>query len=147
MKALSIVLVLLTLLVPERDVPPTAEAELARFQGTWQVVALQDRGEKAAEAVARAIEVVIHKETITLRTGTEVSGAFQARLDPSYNPRRVDLTAIRGDDVGKVYPGIYTFEASQLTVVVNEPNRPRPTGFGAKDTTGLTVLVLRKKAP
>ncbi len=142
MRALA---VLLILLVPERDAPPTAEAELMRLQGSWQVIAMQDRGEKVAEVVARAIELVIQKDSAVLQTGGEIGGAFQLRLDPTGEPRKVDLTSTRDEDAGTRYAGIYRVEGDRLQIALNEPGRHRPRGFMDRELAGMTVLVLRKK--
>src|SRR5579883_982994 len=55
MKMLIVPALLFALLVPNREVTPTPEAELSLLQGTWQVVALQDKGQAVDEGVAKAM--------------------------------------------------------------------------------------------
>jgi len=143
MKTVLMPVLLLSLLVPERD--GGALNDLVQLQGAWQVVSLQDRGEKVAEAVTRNMEVFISKERVTLRSAGETSGEFVLQLDPTRKPRAVDLTSTRGDDKGKRYPGIYLLDKNLLKVVLTEAGQPRPTGFGPEETQRLTVFVLRKR--
>jgi uncharacterized protein (TIGR03067 family) len=144
MKPLAIPLLLL-MVVPERELPPTPETEQTLFQGVWQVMSLQDKGEMVQPEVARRIEVHVVKDQVTLRTGDEVGGSFRMKIDPSHKQRQVDFSASDGEDAGKTYAAIYLFENDLLRVVMNERGQHRPTGFDSKSIAGMTVFVLRKK--
>jgi uncharacterized protein (TIGR03067 family) len=77
-------------------------------------------------------------EIINPETGEARTTAF--RIDPSQNPRRIDV--ISRDD--RILRGIYRFEGDQLVICQqSKPEEPRPDTFEARAGSGRMLLRLK----
>jgi uncharacterized protein (TIGR03067 family) len=63
------------------------------------------------------------------------------KLDPSKNPKTIDITIGSGSEKGRTLLGIYALEGDTLTICVNE--RFRPTEL--KDGPGTDLIVLKRE--
>jgi uncharacterized protein (TIGR03067 family) len=96
------------------------DAEL--LQGTWHVAKVRLRGQ---ELPAANLEMIFAGERVTLRSPLLPPNAKTFRLDPSKDPKEIDV--ILPD--GRVWPGIYRLEADALQLCLNTEGRERPTRF------------------
>jgi uncharacterized protein (TIGR03067 family) len=119
--------------------------ELARFQGTWQLVSAESNGEKAPEERVRQIRVTITGSTHTVRFGDEVivhDVGFE--IDPSKTPKEVTDTINDGPDKGKQILGIYKLDGDSLTSCTASVGKERPTEFASTPGSGHTLRVFRR---
>jgi uncharacterized protein (TIGR03067 family) len=121
------------------------EAELARLQGTWQLVAVETDGQKAPEELIKSIRVTISGRTHTVRAGDRVlAHDVRFEIDPTASPKAVTDTIPDGPDQGQQIRGIYRLEADTLISCVAPPGADRPTEFAAKEGTGHTLRTFRR---
>jgi uncharacterized protein (TIGR03067 family) len=88
--------------------------EMAKFQGTWRQIA-HERDGVADPPEERGWEprVTFTGDTfvVTLADGTiAIQGTY--RLDPTQEPKAMDVTDTFGPDAGKTFLAIYTIEAT-----------------------------------
>jgi len=128
--------------------PTAAELERAHrlLAGTWDVLEMVDDGETLTRDLIRSklaaggqIRVVDRSfEIIKPDTGEARTTAF--RIDPSQNPRRIDV--ISRDD--RILRGIYRFEGDELVICQQtKPEEPRPDTFEARAGSGRMLLRLK----
>ena len=128
--------------------PTPAELERAHrlLAGTWDVLEMVDDGETLSRDLIRSklaaggrIRVVNRSfEIVNPDTGEARTTAF--RIDPSQNPRRIDV--ISRDD--RILRGIYRFEGDELVICQqSKPEEPRPDTFEARAGSGRMLLRLK----
>src|SRR6516162_4825848 len=81
--------------------------ELAKFQGSWQAVAVQHAdGQPASSEEARETHLVVEGNKFTLTgKGYSISGTFT--LDPTKTPKAIDAVYRPNDGPAIRFPGIY----------------------------------------
>ena len=148
MMTLVVVPFVLGLAVTAQTGPSAAELERAHrlLAGTWDVLDMVDDGETLSHDLIRSklaeggrIRVVDRSfEIINPETGEARTTAF--RIDPSQNPRRIDV--ISRDD--RILRGIYRFDGDQLVICQqSKPEEPRPDTFEAPAGSGRMLLRLK----
>jgi uncharacterized protein (TIGR03067 family) len=119
--------------------------ELARFQGTWQLVRAESNGEKVPEERVRQVRVTITGNTHTVRFGDQVVvHDVSFAIDPTKTPREVTDTINDGPNKGKQILGIYALEGDTLTSCVAPIGKDRPAEFGTVAGSGHTLRVFRR---
>jgi uncharacterized protein (TIGR03067 family) len=135
----------LLLVVWKRSEPDAARAELAKFQGTWQLVAAETEGKKTDDAQVKQIRVTITGNSHTVRFGDQVIAHDVAfSIDPTRTPHWTTDTINIGPDKGKQILGIYRLDGDMLTSCVAKTGSERPTEFVSKPGTGHTLRVFRR---
>jgi uncharacterized protein (TIGR03067 family) len=134
---------------PRGPLPPeVVRQELARFQGTWQLVAAESNGEKVPEERVRQVRVTITGNTHSVRFGDQVvvhDVSFE--IDPTKTPREVTDTINDGPNKGKQILGIYQLEGDTLTSCVAQVGKERPAAFATSAGSGHTLRVFRRLKP
>jgi uncharacterized protein (TIGR03067 family) len=133
---------------PDEPKKSAVEEELARFQGTWQLISAETDGKAMSEESVRSIQVSIKGNKHTVRFGDKVvvhDVSFE--IDPSQSPRTVTDTLNEGPDKGKQILGIYKLEGDTLTSCTAPIGKDRPTEFTAKPGSGHTLRVFKRVPP
>ena len=127
------------------DSSQVVQEELARFQGTWQLVSAEADGVKAPKDRTDKIRVVIKGSRHTVMFGDqEVVHSVPFAIDPTTTPKSVTDTLVDGPDKGKQIKGIYKLEGDTMTSCVAKVGEERPTEFASKPGTGHTLRVFRR---
>lgn len=117
------------------------QKELARFQGTWQLLSAETDGKKTPEEQAKQIRVVIQGNRHTVHFGDKVlAKEVRFAIDPARKPKTVDDTL----DDGRVIHGIYEIEGDTLRSCVAPIGKDRPTEFTGKAGSGYTLRVFQR---
>jgi uncharacterized protein (TIGR03067 family) len=128
--------------------PPDAVAEeLEKFQGTWRQVA-HERDGVADPPDERGWEprVTFRGDTfvVTLADGsTPIKGTY--KVDPTREPKALDLTDTFEADAGKTFLAIYALEGDRLTFCAADAGQERPTEFRTRP--GQDLRVSRRESP
>ena len=116
-----------------------------KYEGTWQVVALEVDGNKLPEEDAKKFTVVNEADG---KWAIEVEGKVIARgtseIDPTKKSKAVDLTVTEGDNKGQTVLGIYEFGDDTRKVCLGQPDKGRPTEFSSKAGGGHILAVLKR---
>jgi uncharacterized protein (TIGR03067 family) len=144
---LHVLLILTVALLPTRAATQTAAAkkELARFQGTWRLVAREIEGKKATPRTVEAADstLTFKDAKVTYRSQGEDIWTATVKLDPARSPKLVEVTYLTGPEKGKTGRAIYKLEGDRLTVCFSSTQLP--TDFTTEDTDRALVVYQREK--
>lgn len=122
-----------------------AEAELARHQGTWQVMSFVHNGQAADPDVMASIRRVVAGKHVTwTRAGKSFSGSSM-EIDASKQPAHLDLIPDGGPFRDQRVLGIYRWDDGELWICMANPGQPRPDRFEAGVDSQCTLMRLRKQ--
>ena len=131
--------------VPALD-DSVAKAERERHQGTWIATSFVfDGTETPKDIVATITRTVEGDHVVWKRDGKNFAGT-KFVLDPSKNPKTIDVTPDGGPNRDKVVLGIYKFEKDTLTICMAGTGQERPKTFEAEKGSGRTLMAFRRGA-
>jgi uncharacterized protein (TIGR03067 family) len=130
----------LSLAVQPRNEDPVVNDE-KKIQGTWLLVSGERHGKAFSDEVVKGVQLEFSQDVLSTKNRDRVSRA-KFKLHPDTTPKGIDL-----DMDGNVGLGIYKLEGDTLTILHGEVGDERPTGFGPKQTPGLTLLRLKRRTP
>ena len=114
-------------------------AEMKAFQGEWCLKGLEADGKQLDVPEGDGAKVVFKSDRIFVG-GQE---KFTFKLDPTCNPKIIDLIPHEEEDKEQVLEGIYRIRGTKLTICLRSGSRirMRPLKFGEEDSV---VLILEK---
>lgn len=133
--------------VPDHEAGELSDGEeLAKLQGTWQLVSAETGGEKTPEERVKKIKVVISGNMHTVWFEDKVvAEGVSFTIDPTASPKQVTDTITEGPDKGKQVLGIYKVEGDRLTSCVAPlGSKDRPKEFKAGAGSPNTLRVFRR---
>jgi uncharacterized protein (TIGR03067 family) len=121
----------------------TIKKELASFQGTWLVVATEDKsGKKRAEDTNEVVKLTIKDDKFTITTDGKVTFAGTFKQDPTKKPKTIDLKFTKGLRKGYEIRGIYEMDGDKRKSCLNlRDGGDRPEKF----MTGDDCLIIEYK--
>jgi RNA polymerase sigma factor (sigma-70 family) len=120
------------------------KAELKKFQGTWVDVYAEKAGEKLEKVGEHQLK--FDGETFSVADHGHVEEKGTIKLNPTKNPREIDLRFQGGGNEEKVVLGIYTWDGENLKLCWGEPGGgTRPTEFTTTPEGGFLVVVKRQE--
>jgi uncharacterized protein (TIGR03067 family) len=130
---------------PETGTADEAKEELAKLQGTWQLISAETDGTKAPDERVKKIQVIISGNRHSVRFGDQViAHDVSFEIDTSTSPKAVTDTLNEGPDKGKQIRGIYKLEGDVLTSCVAAVDKDRPVEFSAKQGSGHTLRMFHR---
>jgi uncharacterized protein (TIGR03067 family) len=129
-------LVAMTLLVAAEAPAAEAVAEgLKPFQGVWTPESMEQDGKMLDPARLAKVRLSIDGEKFTFETANDShSGLY--KIDPTKDPKELDIHVTRGEEEGKVYLVIYKFEGGKMIQCMRVDNQGRADGFTGKAGSG-----------
>jgi len=123
---------------------PTAEEELKRLQGTWEV-AEHFIGDGQVKVRERETTFAFQGAGLSCYSRGSARSSWSVALRPEKSPRAMDLR----DGEGKFWPGAYGLEGDRLTVSLSYSAREEDRPTNLKPGRGHLVFVLKriKKTP
>ena len=130
-------------LVPVLADDADARAELAKHQGTWEVVSFVREGEETPKEIASTITRVVEDDHVVWhREGKSFAGT-KIKLDPSKTPKAADWTiTTEGELKGKTARGIYDVDKDTWKHCFGFDKRPEK--FESKAGSKVTNAVLKR---
>jgi RNA polymerase sigma factor (sigma-70 family) len=141
--------------------PATAEKpkdDKDLIRGVWRVTSVEMDGKESAEEARKLTPVrwVFSADKLTLRAEGAPDDATAYKLDPSKNPKQIDIVGKESVPPGGVpsgeappsKPGIYILDGDSLTICL--PNTPepgrRPIEFKTREGGGTVLLKFKREA-
>ena len=138
-------LLLATFLRAGEQPAPKSEEEQKKLQGVWLFTAIEQNGVKLGKDQLADGKWVFEGNNSTLKFGTTVQES-KLTLDPSKDPRQINLAVNAGPDKGKTYRGIYKFVDDELIICFpGDTKAERPKEFSGNVGNGQALYVLKKK--
>ncbi|HEX4608681.1 MAG TPA: TIGR03067 domain-containing protein [Urbifossiella sp.] len=117
------------------------------FQGTWDVVKLEQTGEKLDDFIKDSRPTMVFAgDKYTFTAGDDVEkGTF--KLNPKAKTPTIDYDITEGTHKGKRQLGIYKLDGDTLTLCLAEEGaKARPTKFGtAEDAPEYVMFTLKRR--
>jgi clostripain len=124
-----------------------AERELEKLQGEWTMVSLEQRGVKTRDEVVGLMKLTVKGDQwIVSRQGQGREQKYTIRIDPSQNPKTLDLTNNAGNREFASL-GIYKLEGDTITLcrTTETGDIDRPREFKTTPEEGILVVWKRAK--
>jgi uncharacterized protein (TIGR03067 family) len=124
-----------------------AKDELDRNQGTWRATSSIYDGQEAPAEIVGSITRTVEKDHVVWKRDGKSFAGTQIELDPSRDPKAIDVIPDGGQNRGERVLGIYKLEEDRLTICMAAPGKPRPKEFKAEKGSGYTLRTFtREKA-
>lgn len=117
--------------------------ELDRLEGTWRVVSAEAGGMAIPAREHRDLRLTFKDGAFTATRGSEPRQEGTFTIDPSTNPRKMDITRTVGK--GEIFKqqAIYHLAGNLLKICASATERP--TDFQTRDRPDCTLMVLRRE--
>lgn len=122
-----------------------AAEEDKKFEGIWQVTALEVGGNKAQNEAFETMTFVFKGKKYEQKVGDEIVEAGTQDLNPSKTPKHMDVHVTEGDAKGKLQLAIYEINGDTLKMCfAPHESKDRPLKFESKEP-GHQYLELKRK--
>lgn len=119
-----------------------------RIAGTWQIVALTVNGNRSQDEDLRKLTVVNGADgTWSLRSEDHEIVRGTTGIDPTLQPKTIDIHPTTGNDQGKTYPGIYELNQITRKLCFAPPGKDRPTAFNSTAENQYILVEFERKPP
>src|SRR6476620_10315685 len=118
---------------------------LDSLEGVWEVMSVVSDGVTLPLEAIQGGKAVFAAQKMTLISpdGKERT-EYAIRLDPSTNPKTIDITSMAGSFKGETGRGIYELRGNMLWLCQpHQPGTPRPRAFAAPQGSGLHLTVFK----
>ena len=116
-----------------------SKTDLARMQGTWQLVSAMEDGKPLPDDKVKQTSIVVEGDTFRFpglaEDATSSAGTF--KLDATKTPKEMDAISTEKE----VMLGIYALDEGGYKVCFAPPGKPRPNGLGSAPGSGYILQV------
>ena len=123
-----------------------AKKDLEKMQGTWTMQALEINGKDVPLQQLQDTVLIVKADEYRTKIKDKELFGFRIKLDPSKDPKEIDMIKKEPDGSEKTYKGIYVFENDVFKMcraATSEQNRPNQ--FATWPDTGFFVVTWKKK--
>jgi uncharacterized protein (TIGR03067 family) len=118
--------------------------EYAKFQGTWELLSMEAEGAQKPESEYKKYRMTFKGNVWTVLEGTNVKAETPFDLDPTSNPKTIDLYP----SDGRILQGIYALEGDRFSMCDRGTEKgDRPTKFATEPESGLVLVTMRRVKP
>jgi uncharacterized protein (TIGR03067 family) len=114
------------------DKDDAIKKELKRIEGTWEVVSMEQNGQQLPLPDKKMLATFMGNKYV-MKIGDQVVQEGEGKIDPTQQPRTLDVKVTSGDDKGQSMLGIYELKSDQIRACVAAPGKKRPTKFTSKN--------------
>jgi uncharacterized protein (TIGR03067 family) len=133
------------LLIAAGDAPRGNEV----IKGVWVARSITVDGVKQPDDPTRGfVQIAFDGASYVQIAGQTITEEGTYSVDPSKEPKAIDLVIEKGAEAGKRRLGIFRLGGETLTVALSEPGaRRRPKGFDAGPRSGQELVVFKRGRP
>jgi uncharacterized protein (TIGR03067 family) len=145
MRTRLLMIVAVGLLLAADKADDAIKAEIKKLQGDWEAQSLQSLDAKTPEEDLKGLRLVIDGDKWTNYRGDKKGTELTWKVDPSKDPKHLDLTVTRN---GKKVVVLCVYELKGDTLTVCRPFKnpgERPTKIAPAEGTGVAVWKRVKK--
>jgi uncharacterized protein (TIGR03067 family) len=124
-----------------------SKADLAKLQGTWQLIAMETEGHDIAQEEIKDATAVYEGNRLTLLAGTTVRRRGLVTLEANRTPKAMNTWDQDGPYEDQTVPGIYSLNGDTLILCFARPGEERPKEFTTKAGTGFLRCVYKRRKP
>jgi len=122
------------------------QSDADKIRGVWSVVCAHSDGHRMLLYQACGMVITIDGERIVMQeAGRRTASAILYKLDPTQQPKAIDLVCPSPHAEQSTYLGIYQFDGNLLRLTWRIGGGPRPMTFSSVPEPGLALLVLKKE--
>jgi uncharacterized protein (TIGR03067 family) len=120
--------------------------DLAKLQGTWTMTALEVDGKPVPEDKLTSSTLTIKGDKYIIKV-EDNTYKCTIKLDPSKDPKEIDMTFLDGPNKDKTGKGIYVLEKDTFKICrALDPGKDRPQNLGTWPDTGVFMVTWKRKA-
>ena len=122
-----------------------AKQELKKFQGSWDLVSMEQGGQKFPEDKLKAamLKVVIKGSNFTFKAGDKTIAEGKFSINPAKKPKQMDSEGTANGKTEKTI-GIYQFTGDTLRICFGPADKERPTEFKTAEGSKHLLETLRR---
>ncbi len=121
-----------------------ARQEGKKMEGTWKPVVAELGGKPLPEQVLKAMKLVLADGKYTVTVG-EQKDEGTVKLDPTQDPRAMDIRGTEGPNKGKTIPAIYELKGDTLRICYDLSGKDRPKEFKTRADTQLFLVEYKRE--
>jgi len=110
--------------------------DLETLQGTWKLSAWQADGKQLSEEHVEGGKLVLDGDHFTVTLPGKATSTGTQKLDPTKQPKTIDITEEGGPNKGKTCLGVYEIDGDEFRVAFAPSGKPRPTAFATAPESG-----------
>lgn len=122
------------------------EVHRKELDGTWLGVLGRFDGKKVVEDEAKEVQLTISGERYTLVRGDKIDRGT-SKIDPTRNPKTMDLTVMGGEFEGQTLLGIYEVVGDTHKACFSTAGKARPVEFASEPGSGQILWVFARAKP
>jgi len=127
--------------------PDAAVQDLKKLQGTWVMAELEINGQQVPEEKRKNTTLVIKDDKYLIKV-KDKTYETTFKLDPSKDPKEIDMFFPDGPNAPKVSKGIYRLDGDTFQLCrAQAPGEDRPRDFATTAESGLFVVVWKRQKP
>ena len=132
-------------LLPSGSREELAKKDLDKLQGTYIMAALEVDGKLVGEKRLEGTTLTIKGDKYIVKT-KNVTTETVLRLDPTKDPKEVDMVFVEGANKDKAGKGIYKIEGDTFKLCrALELDKDRPREFGTWPNSGVFLVTWKRK--
>jgi uncharacterized protein (TIGR03067 family) len=126
--------------------PRNRKAKPGPIEGSWNVLELEVDGQPMPAGMLASARIVIEGDRFqSLGMGAVYEGTV--KLEPSANPKTLDMTFTAGPEKGNTALGIYELDGDDWKLCLTTRGGDRPKRFATEPGTGHALETLRRGKP
>ena len=122
-----------------------AQREEEKLAGTWQVVSVEADGQNLPANQFRGLKMTFKAGKFTAQKGERDKQEGTYKIDPSKNPKQIDIRHKTGPLAGRDQLAIYSLAGNTLKVCSGGSDKERPDNFLTRGKEGRVLMTLRRQ--
>ena len=118
-----------------------------KLEGTWKCVSATVNGKPLPEMIIGQLRLTLTKDRYKTEMANEVLFDSTYTLDPSKNPKQINMVGTEGDLKGKQAQGIYSVQNDTLQICYTMPDKARPGAFESTAGSEAYLILWKRQKP